>query len=180
MSEPTPPGVPQDPTASPPVAPPSAPSPPPSAPPSAPPYSAPSAPPPPGGGYSAGPPISGNVAPVGYANNDEKTWALIAHFGGAGAAFLSGGWLGWLAPLIAMLVKGNESPTVRAHAVAALNFQILWSAVAALGYLLLCILIGAIIIPIGVLMSVIFGIIAGVKANEGQLYRYPASINIIK
>jgi uncharacterized Tic20 family protein len=105
---------------------------------------------------------------------------MIAHFGGAGAAFISGGWLGWLAPLIAMLVKGNESPTVRAHAVAALNFQILWSAVAVVGYILLCILIGVVIIPIAVLMSVIFGIIGGVRANEGQLYRYPASVSLIK
>jgi uncharacterized Tic20 family protein len=105
---------------------------------------------------------------------------MIAHFGGAGAAFISGGWLGWLAPLIAMLVKGNESPTVRAHAVAALNFQILWSAVAVVGYILLCILIGVVIIPIAVLMSCIFGIIGGIRANEGQLYRYPASVSLIK
>ena len=173
MSEPTPPGVPQDPTATPPVAPPSAPAPPPSAP-----YSAP--PPPPGGGYSASPPISGNVAPVGFANNDEKTWALIAHFGGATVAFLSGGWLGWLAPLVAMLVKGNESPTVRAHAVAALNFQILWAAVSVVSYILFCVLIGFLTLPIAILMAVIFGIIGGVKANEGQLYRYPASLSIIK
>ncbi|HEX6686127.1 MAG TPA: DUF4870 domain-containing protein, partial [Candidatus Limnocylindrales bacterium] len=117
MSEPTPPGsAPQEPSYPPPVAPPS--------PPSAQPPAAP--PPPPGGGYSAGPPISGNVAPVGYANNEEKTWALIAHFGGAAAALVSGGWLGWVPPLVAMLAKGNESPTVRAHAVAALNFQGLW------------------------------------------------------
>src|SRR5207245_2092592 len=87
MSEPTPPGEPQDPAAYPP----------PSAPPSAPPPSAP--PPPPGGGYSAGPPIGGNVAPAGYANNDEKTWALIAHFGGIV--------VGFIAPLVALLVKGN-------------------------------------------------------------------------
>ncbi len=173
MSEPTPPGVPQDPTAPPPFAPPSAPAPPPSAPPSAP-------PPPPGGGYSAGPPISGNVAPVGFANNDEKTWALIAHFGGAAVAFLSGGWLGWLAPLVAMLVKGNESPTVRAHAVAALNFQILWAGVSVISYILFCVIIGFLTLPIAILMAVIFGIIGGVKANEGQLYRYPASISIIK
>jgi uncharacterized protein len=105
---------------------------------------------------------------------------LIAHFGGAGAAFISGGFLGWLAPLIAMMVKGNESPTVRAHAVSALNFQILWSAVAVIGYILLCVLIGAIIIPIAVLMSVIFGIIGGIRANEGQLYRYPASLSLVK
>jgi uncharacterized Tic20 family protein len=105
---------------------------------------------------------------------------LIAHFGGAALAFLSGGWLGWLAPLISMLVKGNESPAVRAHAVASLNFQILWAAVSAISYILFCVLIGFITLPIAILMAVIFGIIGGVRANEGQLYRYPASISIIK
>jgi uncharacterized protein len=163
MSEPTPPGsAPQEPSYQPPAAPP------------------PPPPPPPAGGYGAGTPISGNVAPVGYATNEEKTWALVAHFGGAGAAFITGGWLGWVPPLIAMLVKGNESPTVRAHAVAALNFQALWTIIAIVGYITACFVIGFVIIPIAVLMSAIFGIIAGIKANEGTLYAYPASPQIIK
>ena len=162
MSEPTPPGsAPQEPSFQPPAAP-------------------PSPPPPPAGGYAAGPPISGNVAPAGYATNEEKTWALVAHFGGAGAAFISGGWLGWVPPLVAMLAKGNESPTVRAHAVAALNFQILWTIIAIVGYITACFVIGFVIIPIAVLMSAIFGILAGIKANEGQLYTYPASPQMIK
>ncbi len=79
-----------------------------------------------------------------------------------------------------MLVKGNESPTVRAHAVSALNFQILWSIVAVVSWILTCILIGFLGVIAAYLMAIIFGIIAGIKANEGQLYRYPASISIIK
>ena len=71
------------------------------------------------------------AAPAGgYANTEDKTWALVAHFGGAVGTLVSGGPLGFIAPLIAMLAKGNESPTVRAHAVAALNFQLTWSIVA--------------------------------------------------
>jgi uncharacterized protein len=118
---------------------------------------------------------------VGYANNDEKTWALIAHFGGAAAAVISGGFLGWVPPLVAMMAKGNESPTVRAHAVAALNFQVLWTIIAVVGYLAICaFFIGFLIFPIAILMSAIFGILAGIKANEGQLYAYPASPQMIK
>jgi len=48
--------------------------------------------------------------------SDERTWAGLAHFGGL--------LLGFLAPLIVMLVKGEQSPRVRAQAVEALNFQI--------------------------------------------------------
>jgi uncharacterized Tic20 family protein len=105
---------------------------------------------------------------------------MIAHFGGAVGMFVSGGVLGWVAPLIAMVAKGNQSPTVRAHAVAALNFQILWSIVGAIGYVTLCILIGIPILIVAWLMGIILGIIGGMRANEGQLYKYPASISIIK
>lgn len=107
-------------------------------------------------------------------------WALIAHFGGAALSFISGGWLGWVPPLVSMMVKGNESPTVRAHSVAALNFQITWAIGSVISYVLFCFFIGFITLPIIILITVIFGIIAGVKANEGQLYSYPMSISIIK
>src|SRR5262245_15926981 len=64
------------------------------------------------------PPAAPMGPPPGYANSDEKTWALLTHFGGIV--------LGFIAPLIALLAKGNESPTVKAHATEALNFQITW------------------------------------------------------
>jgi len=136
--------------------------------------------PPPAAPAPMAPPIAGQVAPVSFASSDEKTWALIAHFGGAGAALISGGWLGWLPPLIAMLVKGNESPTVRAHAIAALNFQGLWAVISVLSYVLFCAIIGFVTLPIAIIIAVVFGVIAGVKANEGTLYRYPLSVNVIK
>jgi uncharacterized Tic20 family protein len=30
------------------------------------------------------------------------------------------------------------------------------------------------------IVGIIFGIIAGIKANEGQLYQYPMSLSIVK
>jgi uncharacterized Tic20 family protein len=125
-------------------------------------------------GYPAGP------APAGYANSEEKTWALVAHFGGAAGMFIGGGLLGWVPPLIALLAKGNQSPTVRAHAVSALNFQLLWSIIALVGYILLCVAIGFVIFLAAMVIGIVFGIIAGIRANEGQVYRYPMSVNIIK
>ncbi|NUR70665.1 MAG: DUF4870 domain-containing protein [Hamadaea sp.] len=151
-------------------------------PPAAPQYDAP--PPPPVTGSTPpvadSTPVTGQVAPTGFANQDEKMWALIAHFGGAGAAVVSGGWLGWVPPLIAMLVKGNESPTVRAHALAALNFQGLWAIISVLSYVLFCAIIGFITLPIAIIIAAVFGVIAGLKANEGAFYSYPLSVNVIK
>jgi uncharacterized Tic20 family protein len=115
----------------------------------------------------------------GYANNDDKTFALIAHFGGAAGALISLGVLGFVGPLIAYLAKGQQSPAVRAQAVAALNFQLLWSGIAFLTLLVSwCLLLIPSFIVMGI--QIVFGIIAGLRANEGQLYRYPASISIIK
>lgn len=132
---------------------------------------------PPPGGYGGGYPGAG---PAGYANADEKTWALVAHFGGAAGAFVGGGLGGWIAPLVALVGKGNESPTVRAHALAALNFQILWSIIAVVGYATICLFIGALIAPAAWLVATIVGVIAGVKASNGEAYRYPMSVNMIK
>lgn len=111
---------------------------------------------------------------------DDKTYALVAHFGGALGALVTGGVLGFVGPLIAYLVKGQQSPTVRAHAVAALNFQILWSIIAFVGWLTSCLLIGFLIAFVALAMQIVLGIVAGLKANEGVLYRYPASVSFIK
>ncbi len=152
-------------------------------------YDAPSYPPPPSsgppGGYQPPPPGGyggpgyAGAPPAGYATNDDKTWALIAHFGGALGAFISFGPLGFVGPLISYVAKGQQSPAVRAHAVAALNFQILWSIIA---FVLLFVSWCMLFIPslIVFAIQIIFGIIAGVKANEGQLYKYPMSVSFIK
>jgi hypothetical protein len=152
-------------------------------------------PPPGSGGYGAPPPQYGAApgygaqgAPGGgYATNDDKTWALVAHFGGAAAAFISGGWAGWIPPLIAMVAKGSQSPTVRGHSVAALYFQLLWTVVAvAITVISSCLsviligLLGFFLLIIPWLMGTIFGIIAGVKAMNDEPYRYPAAPTWVK
>lgn len=120
-------------------------------------------------------------APLGYTNSDEKTWALIAHFGGAV--------FGFLAPLVVFLVKGPQSATVRAHAVAALNFQIVCSATLfALAILRAC---AGLVLPDFLLLlfsllsfavwvfAVVFAVIGGLRANEGQVYRYPLPVTLV-
>jgi uncharacterized Tic20 family protein len=113
-------------------------------------------------------------APMGYANNDEKTWALIAHFGGI--------IVGFIAPLVALLAKGNESPTVRAHAVEALNFQITWGVATIIASILGACTFGILFfLPIVTwVVIIVFSIIAGMKANEGQLYHYPMTVRLVK
>ena len=142
-------------------------------------------PPPPG--YGAGPGYAAAPPPPGYASSDDKTWALISHFGVAVVGFVTGGVLAWVPALVAYMSKGKESPTVRAHSVAALNFSIIWSAIALAGIILgscgSLIVIGAVLFLVeaaAVVIQVVFGIIAGLRANEGQLYQYPMSYQLVK
>lgn len=137
------------------------------------------------GGYGAPPPQYGaapgygaygapGAGPVGFANNDEKTWALIAHFGGI--------LVGFIAPLIALLAKGNESPTVRAHSVEALNFQITWGIATVIASIVAVCTFGVLFfLPMVTwIVVIVFSIIAGMKANEGVLYHYPVTWRIVK
>jgi uncharacterized Tic20 family protein len=93
---------------------------------------------------------------------------------------LLGGTAGWVAPLIALLARGNQSPTVRAHAAAALNFQLPWSIVGVVGWILTCILIGFVGVAAAMALGIIFGLVAGLRANEGALYRYPMSASLVR
>jgi uncharacterized Tic20 family protein len=141
------------------------------------------------GGYGPqpGPPPYGYGRPPGVSSDEERTWILIAHFGGGVLAFITSGWFGWVAPLIALLAKGNQSPAVRQHSAAALNFQLLWAVVAlaitVISTCLTLIVIGAfgfLLLVVPWLMGTIFGIVAGVKAANGEPYQYPGAPNWVK
>ncbi|WP_163993020.1 DUF4870 domain-containing protein [Pyxidicoccus caerfyrddinensis] len=117
--------------------------------------------------------ISGSPMPT----QDEKTMALLAHMGTILGNFVG---LGFAVPLVLMLTKGKESSFVRAHSVESLNFQITVLIAGFVSAITICIGIGAILLPVVFVAALIFSIIAGLKANEGLLYKYPVNIRLIK
>lgn len=104
--------------------------------------------------------------------DDEKTWGLLAH----GLTIM----LGFLAPVLALAVKGNESKWVRAHAIEALNFHLLVFIVYMVGFVLSFVLVGLCILFPAMIAAIILAIVAGVSAFQGKPYRYPFSIRLIK
>jgi uncharacterized Tic20 family protein len=108
--------------------------------------------------------------------SEERNWALAAHIGSLVAAWFA---MGFLAPLIVLLVKGKESPFVRRHAVESLNFQIsLLIYMVASGILVLLIIGIFMLIALGIFALVVI-ILATIAASNGQDYRYPLTIRLI-
>jgi hypothetical protein len=117
-------------------------------------------------------------------NKDARMWAMFCHLGGlAGIIVPVIGNI--VAPLIIWQIKKDEHPFVDEQGKEAVNFQIsmsLYGLVGSLACLITC--IGAVLIPfvlgaVGI-VALVFLLIAAVKANNGEHYRYPLTIRFIK
>jgi uncharacterized Tic20 family protein len=104
--------------------------------------------------------------------SDEKTMAMIAHGGGVVAGFIPA--------LIIYLTKGTESAWVKEQALEALNFQITVAIAVAASFVLMFVLIGLLLLPVVLLASLVFSIMGAIAANNGQAYRYPVTLRLIK
>lgn len=110
---------------------------------------------------------------------EARTWAMLCHIGGFGKYIVPP--IGQIiAPLIFWLIKKDESPFVDDQGKESLNFQISIIIYAFISLLLIFVLIGYILFPAVFLFDLIFMIVAVVKVNEGEKYRYPLCIRFIK
>lgn len=88
--------------------------------------------------------------------------------------------MAFLGPLLVMLLKGNTSAYVRAQAVESLNFQLTMLIAIAVSFVLVFLLIGFILLPIVGIWWLVFTIIGSVKSANGELYRYPLTLRMVK
>ena len=137
---------------------------------------------------AATPPIQppAPTPPMQPANaNQVRMWNMLCHLSALSCFFIPFGNI--LGPLLVWQIKKNEFPSVEEHGKAALNFQLtVLVAVVVVGmaaFLLSFVCIGFVLIPVVVaigLCGIIFAIIAGIKANNGEAYRYPWSLTFIR
>jgi uncharacterized Tic20 family protein len=109
--------------------------------------------------------------------DQERLWAMLAHLLSFVAAYIA---LGFIAPLVVLLVFGPRSAYVRAHAVESLNFNLSWLIYAIVGVVLIFLGIGILILLALGIAYVFLVIIASVRANNGQLFRYPLTLRFIR
>jgi len=111
--------------------------------------------------------------------NEEKTFGMLYHLlslaGLIGVPF--GNILG---PLVIWLVKKNESSFVDQCGKESLNFQISLTIYAIGSAMLFFILIGMPLLIAVVILYIVCVIKASIKANNGEVYKYPLTIRFIK
>ncbi len=116
------------------------------------------------------------------ASSDEKLWAALSH-----GLTLVGCWVAigqLLAPLIIYLVKKDSSAFVAAHARESLNFQISILIYGAGLFLMILTVILAIPAVFALYALAVFDlvmvIVAAIKAANGESWRYPMCIRLVK
>ena len=108
---------------------------------------------------------------------DEKTWATLVHLAPFLAAVVG---IPFLGPLIVFLVFKDRGPFVRFHAAQALNFQIIITIALWVFGLLSFVLIGIPFLIATGIAWVVLSIVAAIKANNGEWYRYPMTPELVK
>lgn len=111
-------------------------------------------------------------------SSDERMWAMLCHLSAfAGYLVPFGNVLG---PLIIWLIKKDQYAFVDDQGKEALNFQIsimIWAAISAV----LCfVIIGIPLLIAVIIFSIVMTIVAAIKANGGESYRYPLTIRLIQ
>ena len=108
---------------------------------------------------------------------EENKWAMWAHLITFSNALVPLG--NFIGPIVVWQLKKNESEFVTDQAKEALNFQITLMIYALISFLCIFIFIGVFMIIGLVIFSLIVVIVAAVRANGGDYYRYPMCIRLI-
>ncbi len=128
--------------------------------------------------------------PPGTPSAEDRQWALFAHLSALLGGLLTSGWLASLGcvigPLIIWQIKKDTLPFAADQAKEALNFNITVAII-----MLVLTLIGLVTLGIGFIVTgplmllvgiaaLVFIIIAAIKSNNGEAYRYPFAFRFIK
>jgi hypothetical protein len=115
---------------------------------------------------------------AGKPGKDARTWAMICHLAAFSGFIIPFGSL--LGPLIVWAIKKDEDPFINDQGKEAINFQLTLLIGFVISIILMFVFIGILLIAVLVVYCIIMVIIAAMKANEGELYRYPYTIRFFK
>ena len=103
--------------------------------------------------------------------SSDKVAAMLVHIGGIFVSFI---------PSLIVYLAVTDNPWLKEQARNALNFQLTMLIAWIAGCILMFVLVGFFILwAIGIVILVL-SIVAAIKANQGETYRYPLTIELVK
>ena len=138
------------------------------------------------------PPPGGPGQPIGYANTmtgrydgpppdqNAKMMGMLCHLLSLAGLVLPyvGGWGG---PLVIWLLKKQDHPFIDDQGKESLNFQLTVLIASIVVSPTICLFgLGIVLLILIAIAAVILAIMAGVRANNGEAYRYPMTLRLIK
>jgi uncharacterized Tic20 family protein len=115
---------------------------------------------------------------MGSDDKETNNWAMILHL-----SMLSGlvvPLAGLVVPIVIYVLKKDSMPGLKPHGYVVFNWMISAIIYAIISMILMIVGIGFLLLAALGLVSLIFPIIGGVKASEGEVWPYPLSIKFFK
>ena len=119
-----------------------------------------------------------SLVEVGTPEKDARNWAMICHLSAFSGFVIPFGHI--LGPLIIWAIKKDEFAFVDDQGKEALNFQLTLTIAYIISAILILVLVGFVLIAALCIYSIIMIIVASIKANDGQAYRFPYTIRFFK
>jgi len=108
---------------------------------------------------------------------EQRTWGMLAHLSALAGFIIPFEHI--VGPLIVWLMKREGWPFVAENGKESLNFQISMTIYMVAATILSLLLIGLPFLLVLPLLDLVGIVIAAVRANKGQTFRYPASIKFL-
>lgn len=130
-----------------------------------------------------GPPPGEHPAPAGNpppAGMSANSWASLLHFSQLGGYLLPG--LGFAAPIVIWLIQKDRFPALDAHGKMVTNWLIsalIYSVAIGIVGTATCGLGYGLYVPLG-LLTLIFPVVGGIKAGDGEVWKYPLTFDFVK
>ena len=133
-----------------------------------------------------------NRPPMNLQTQDEKQMGMFMHLSQLSTIFFP--WVGLIVPIVLWQIKKDEMPALDAHGkmitnwvISSVIYSVICGVLIGIGVPLMLIVVGIIPIILGGLgltaiwiAGIVFSIVGGIKANNGELWEYPLTIKFLK
>ena len=108
----------------------------------------------------------------------ERQWAMFLHFSQFCGFIVP--ILGLLVPIVIWQMKRVDLPSIDAHGKVVVNWLISVVIYGAICFVLVFVAIGIPLLYVLGLLGIIFPLVGGIKANQGEVWKYPLSFRFLK